>query len=278
MVNWGASLIRLHLRGMALAKASEQFRQSDVTTWAIVALVAAAVAVMGANLSALLPQSMLAGLHKTRIEGASVEQLRSQVADLRDASLALKRENDILKARFTLGEQQSNEVVRRVGALEVSVPLLLESYPGGFPVDRSSVTAAIGTDPVEVFETEGGSVVVRQRPLADVSAASANQPLPDLVAPINVAVAPSTTVYGVALGPAVAIGSAPDAWRDISMKLGPLLFGLAPVLAEESDSDEMRIVVGPIPQLAEASALCSRLERISVSCLPVPYMGTPLDY
>ena len=57
-----------------MAKASEQFRQSDVTTWGIVALVLSGIAVMGANVSALMPRDVLAGLHKTRLEGASVDQ------------------------------------------------------------------------------------------------------------------------------------------------------------------------------------------------------------
>lgn len=272
-------LIRPHLRGMALAKASEQFRQSDVTTWGIVALVLAGIAVMGANLSALLPYNVLSGLHKTRIEGASIEQLRSQVAELRTASQALKRDNDVLKARFALGEQQSNEVVRRVGALEVTVPQLLETYTASIPVDRSSVTSAIGSDePGLEYETDGGSVVVRQEPMPALALAPPTAPSQPLPAPVSVAVAPSTMPYGLALGPAIGVETAPEAWRDLSMKLGPLLFGLAPVLADQSDSTDKRIIVGPIDQLAEATALCSRLERISVACLPVPYAGTPLAY
>ncbi|MDN5850681.1 MAG: hypothetical protein L0H63_13765, partial [Nitrococcus sp.] len=62
-----------------MANASEQFRQSDVTRWAIVALVCAGLAVLAANVSALLPRSVLDGLHLTRLEGASVENLRSLV-------------------------------------------------------------------------------------------------------------------------------------------------------------------------------------------------------
>jgi len=88
-----------------LAKASEQFRQSDVTTWGIVALVFGAIAVLGANVSAVIPSSILGGLHKTRIEGASIDQLRLQVADLREASLQLKRDNTVLANRFALEEQ-----------------------------------------------------------------------------------------------------------------------------------------------------------------------------
>lgn len=260
-----------------MAKASEQFRQSDVTTWGIVALVLGAVAVMGANVSALMPQTLLAGLHKTRIEGASVDQLRSQVAQLRTEMQSLQRDNDVLTARFNLGEQQSSAVVRRVGALEVTLPNLLELSPGGIGIDRANLTSAIGGEPGTAFEADGGSVVVRQQPMAGLQPLMASQPLPAPVQQTATA-SPSATTYGIALGPAIAEAQAPEAWRDLDMKLGPLLFGLAPVLADESNGSNKRIVVGPISQLAEATALCGRLERISVACAPVPFTGTPLNY
>ncbi|WEK06047.1 MAG: hypothetical protein P0Y65_07270 [Candidatus Devosia phytovorans] len=262
-----------------MAKASEQFRQSDVTTWGIVALVMGGVAVMGANVSAIMPQGLLSGLHKTRVEGASVEQLRVQVGELREATQTLRRENTVLTERFNLGEQQSGEVVRRVGALEVSLPQIMESYvmASGPRIDPSS-TAAITADPATVFEADGGSVLVRQQPLLPMQAPASSQPLPAPIGDTAVTTLASPSGYGIAVGPAVAAEQAPNAWRDYSMKLGPLLFGLAPRLAEESSGDDMRIIAGPITQLAEATALCERLERISVACMPVPYTGTPLDY
>jgi hypothetical protein len=61
------------------------------------------------------------------------------------------------------------------------------------------------------------------------------------------------------------------------MKLGPLLFGLSPRLADEADSANKRIIVGPLNQLSEATALCGRLERVSISCMPMPFTGTPLE-
>lgn len=261
-----------------MAKASEQFRQSDVATWGIVALVMGGVAVMGANVSALLPQNLLAGLHKTRIEGASLEQLRMQVADLREATLNLRQENTILTERFNLGEQQSGEVVRRVGALEVTVPQILESAASSGPRIDPASTAAITADPALVFEADGGSVVVRQQPLLPTPGATPSQPLPAPIAETASSEVQGAGGYGIAVGPSLAAEQAPAAWRDYSMKLGPLLFGLAPRLAEESNSSDVRIVAGPIGQMAEASSLCARLDRISVACMPVPYTGTPLDY
>ena len=237
------------------------------------------IAVMGANVSALLPQGILAGLHKTRLEGASLDQLRMQVADLREEQIRLKRENSVLSARFALDEQHGNEITRRVGALEVSLPQLLESLPDGANIDRSNVTAAIGKDPGVAYEADGGSVVVHQRPMAEVQAPTpADQPLPALAEQVAAIAPPNQSDYGIALGPAIALAQAPEAWRDLTMKLGPLLFGLDPLLVEEANSGNQRIVVGPIHQLSEASALCARLERLSVSCLPMPFTGAPLAH
>ena len=255
-----------------MAKASEQFRQSDVTRWGIVALVLGGLAVMAANISAVIPQTVLAGMHKTRLDGASLDQLRAQVTQLREETERLRENNDTLSARFALEEQEGNEVTRRVGALEVSLPRLLEALPDGTNVDLSSVTAAIETQPSMVYEAEGGTVMVRQQPMAELQG---TQPLPEPVQQLAPLAQPSNVAYGVALGPAISTEQASSAWRDLSVKLGPLLLGMEPLLADEANSEQQRIVAGPIAQLSDATSLCTRLERISVSCLPTPYSGLP---
>ena len=257
---------------MTLAKASAQFRQSDVTSWAIVALVCGAIAVMGANVSAMIPSSVLGGLHKTRIEGASLDQLRLQVAELREQTTALQRENTVLTTRFALAEQQGNAVQQRVGSLEVSLPRLLELQPSSPAVDSAAVTASIGD--AQMFDAEGGSVTVRRQPMSGATS-PANQPLPDIVG-AGAPAAPNDTAFGMALGTAVPAEQALGAWNDLSLKLGPLLFGLSPLLTDAPEGSDKRIVVGPIANLSEVTALCGRLERISIACLPVPFTGTPL--
>ncbi|ODT81079.1 MAG: hypothetical protein ABS76_13370 [Pelagibacterium sp. SCN 64-44] len=256
-----------------MAKASEQFRQSDVVIWGLVALMAGALAVMSANVSALAPPSLLAALHQTRLEGASVNQLRQDVADLRRETQRLSRASEQLNTRFDLAEETGNTTARRVGALEVTLPQLAESQRIGQLVDRSLTTAGIGEGQGVSFPTEGGSVTIRQQPLA-----VGGQPEPAPLAPREAALTlPSGQSYGIALGAAIDAEAAPQAWRDLSMKLGPLLFGLTPHLAESSDGAARRIVVGPIPQLSEASAICARLERLEVSCQPMPFAGEPLN-
>ncbi|WP_108398938.1 SPOR domain-containing protein [Devosia submarina] len=254
-----------------MARASEQFRQSDAALWGVVALVSCAIAVMGANVSALIPSSVLGGLHRTRIEGASLEQLRLQVADLRQQSVELKRENAQLLTRFALEEQQNNEVVQRVGALEVSLPRIMEAMPEGGGIDRSTITSSIGEEPPLVFDADGGSVAIRQRPMQEAQPGPAEQPLPDQIAAL-----PSTNDFAVALGAPVAPEQAEAAWRDLSMKLGPLLFGLSPHVVDDG-AGRQQIVLGPLPQRAEAAALCMQVERVSISCMPTQLVGTPLQ-
>ncbi len=262
-----------------MAKASEQFQQSDVTTWAIVALVCGAMAVFGANVSAMVPQGALAELHKTRIEGGSLDQLRRDVVDLNAETARLRREGNTLANRFALQEEAGNEVTQRVGALEISLPKLMEPVVAVADIDRSSLTASITDDDAVTFEADGGSVSVRQQPMQlSGTPAGSDQPMPGLVANTSRLAVPDETAFGIALGPNVTADNATAAWSDLSLKLGPLLFGLSPLLVDQADSDEKRILVGPINRLTEATSLCTRLERVSISCMPMPFGGTPLVF
>lgn len=262
-----------------MAKASEQFRQSDVTIWGIIALASVGLAVFGSNVSYLMPQSIIGGLHQPRVAGASIETLRLQVSDLREETTRLKRENELLVTRFSMQERSSNEVTRRVGALEDTMPHLLEAQAMGSSVDRTTYTSSIGTNQTLTFEAEGGSVSVRQSAMPQAAAAPTNvqQPLPSPVTPQVALAVPNENAYGIAIGAAVPFEQTITLWNDLTTKLGPLLFGLSPLLVDEANGDDKRIVVGPIEQLAEARALCQRFERVSISCIPMPYTGTPLS-
>ncbi|KKB09698.1 hypothetical protein VE26_07475 [Devosia chinhatensis] len=241
--------------------------------WGITALFCAGLAVFGSNASLLVPQGVIAGLHQPRVAGATIENLRRDVAALREDTTRLRNENQILLSRFALQEKSGTDVVRRVGALEVSVPLMLESAPGRAAVDRSVTTSSIGAGETMTFETEGGSVAVRQTSMPPAGAA---QPLP---APVPSAANPALAapnVYGVALGTALPVSDAALFWNDLNVKFGPLLLGLAPLTSGQSDAATTRLVAGPVDDLAAARRLCERFERVSVACQPMPYDGTPL--
>lgn len=240
------------------------------------------MAVFGSNIALLVPQSIIGGLHQPRVAGASIETLRLQVSELREETNRLKRENELLVSRFALQERSGNDITRRVGALEVTVPQMLEAMPVGTPVDRSLFTSSIGSNETLTFDADGGSVAVRQSALPEALPAESadpavQQPLPAIVAPQVAIAMPNENAYGIAVGAAVPFDEAPALWSDLTLKLGPLLFGLAPLLVDEANGDDKRIVVGPIAELEEARALCQRFERVSIACIPMPYTGTPLS-
>lgn len=251
-----------------MALLSEQFQQSDVTVWGIAALVAAGIAVVGANVAGLVPTSALVALHSPKNEAVSMAQLRQQVLELRTETAQLRRQNEVLNTRFSLQEQTGNEVIRRVGALEVSMPTLAELRPNTTPVDRTVTTASIGANSAQQFDADGGTVVVRQSPMP--------QPLP---APIQTASAASGAQvgYAVTVGASFLRGEGAAQWRDLEARLGSLVIDMKPLLTEAASASQQRIVLGPLAQLADARDLCQRLEQMEIPCSPTSYVGTALS-
>ncbi len=247
---------------------SEQFQQSDVTVWGIAALVCAGLAVIGANVSGLVPSSALNALHSPRNDAASLTQLRQQVAELRVETAQLRRQNDVLTTRFSLQEQSGNEVVRRVGALEVSMPTLAELRPAQGSIDRSVTTASIGTNVGQQLPADGGTVVVHQSPL--------QQPLPAPIAGPSAA-SGAKVGYAVAIGSSFAAGQAATQWHDLEVRLGSLVIDMSPLVTDGTGSNQQRLIVGPITQMSEARDFCQRLEQMEIACMPTSYAGAPIN-
>jgi hypothetical protein len=257
-----------------LAKPGDQFRASDITFWGVFALVTWTVAVLGANVSAFIPDAILGGLHASRLDGASFNQLRGQVAELeRDAAL-LRQENTVLLQRFALNEQASGEVTRRVGALELTVPQVLDALSARGPGIDTGTTASTGTTPPTTFDVEGGSVSYTTTPMSAVETpqATINQPMPDAILPIT----PDSDAFGIALGPPIDADEGETAWRSMNDKVGTLLLGLGPLLANVEGTSGKRLVVGPIASESDARQLCGHMAKVGIACASVPFIGTPL--
>ena len=257
---------------MGLAKAADQFRASDVTLWGVVALSCWGFAVLAANVSSLVPSSVLAGLHASRLDGGTVNQLRSQVSGLEQETERMRRENDLLLQRFTVAEMASGDVTRRVGALEVSVPQLLERVATAPRIDPS-MTGSVTGGPVLSFDAEGGSVSVQQRPLIPM-----DDSRPDVAA---VAAARSGPVadpqaFGLALGFPVDLGDAEAEWQSLTARVGTLLLGLGPLVAPADASAGQQIIAGPLASRGEAEQLCDRMDRVGIPCVPVAFTGEAL--
>ncbi|MBK8083462.1 MAG: hypothetical protein IPK28_06250 [Devosia sp.] len=293
-----------------MAKAADQFRSSDVTVWGIVALVAWGVAVLSANLSALVPASVYGALHASRLEGSTLNQLRANVATLEAEAARMQRDNGELLRRFALSEESTGEITRRVGALEISLPALIESQyaalepepvpqavdptptgaidpapsaaidppaevapPAPEPIDTTA-TAAIGSKPI-TFEVDGGLVMVQQRPLIPGSDEVKLRLVP-VETPMPAELTPSGGTIGLALGFPVRPEDAEARWQEMQSLAGTMLIGMSPVLGEAEGPGGKRLVAGPVLDRASALELCDRFSRQGVPCETVPFTGDPL--
>lgn len=254
----------------AVAKAADQFRSSDVTVWGLVALATWTVAVLAANISGVIPSSAFAALHASRLEGGTVNQVRLQVADLQSESDRMRRENNLLLQRLALAEEARGDVARRLGALEISLPRLAERIPETAPIDNSA-TASIGGGRPMSFDAEGGTVIVEQKPLVGLQPGETFDPLAQS-APPPVA---DGKAFGVAVGFPVAATDAEAQWQQLLAKVGTLLIGLWPVLAE-GEGDAIQIVAGPVDTESQATELCARLDKVGIPCTPASFAGEPL--
>jgi len=140
-----------------LSNSSQQVAQRDITAWGIAALVCGALAVFAASVGGMMPEAAVSALHATRGQSGSLAQLRADVAQARAAANAAVNANRTLQARFDLIDRRSTEVMRRVVAVEQSVPLLIEALPVDSDIDRSLLTASIGPGAArQPQEIEGG--------------------------------------------------------------------------------------------------------------------------
>lgn len=269
---WG-----LHLAGQA------DFRAGDVTVWGMITLGIWAVAVLGANVSGVVPQSVFAAFHASRLDGGTLNQLRGQVATLEQEASRMRRENNQLQQRFAMNEEAAGAVTRRLGALEVSVPKLLETQRIALSAPQSidpTATGSITDGKVLSFEVEGGSVAVQQKPMSPSGEPRFSVvPLDDSI-PAEIqrlaAADPTQPPLGVALGFPVSATDAEASWQDLLARAGEVLNGLSPLLSMPDATGARRIIAGPaIDQLA-AQELCSRLDAVGTPCEPAPFTGDPM--
>lgn len=259
-----------------MAKAADQFRPADVTLWGITALGIWAVAILGANLSGLIPASVYGALHASRLEGSTLNQMRSQVATLEEETSKMKRDNTQLLQRFSMNEEAAGAVTQRVGALEVSVPKLLErAAEAKTPATiDTTTTGSITAGKTLTFEADGGTVAVQQRPLVPGSNEVKLKVVP-LTAPMPLVI-PDGSAPGIALGFPVQADTAEAQWQELLAQVGTMLVGLSPVLADKDGTDGKVIIAGPMVDRASAIELCARLDRAGVPCEPTSYAGQPV--
>jgi len=251
--------------------------RTDISCWGIAALACGAVAVLAANLSFLLPAQTLGGLHTPYRENGSFSHIRTQLAELEQDRNRIAGDYRRLVTRFNMLHDDSNEAIRRLAAVEMSLPLLIEALPLESDIDRSLLTASITETAGEIYELAGGAMVVRYSALFDDALPLPRQPLPPPLAPEIVAEPePETQLLGIAVGDPVRRETAQTAYTAVRAIAGSLLLDTAPLLADSEQTELTRIVFGPFPGPSSAQALCSRLIRLDLPCEITPYRGRPL--
>lgn len=267
-----------------MSKPVERYRQSDVNFWGIAAIAACGIAMTATSLPALLPNQVFTALHTSRLNGASVNSLRAQMATLEEENAKLRIDTAQLITRLGLAEKDRGTITQRVGALENTVPVLMEQIPPGNTIDASIVTSSTGKA-TESATITGGSVEISRTPLypdssdfrapeTELSAAptpTATQEMPELKTDLPSLERFSSEQYGIAVGGTVTVNEAYVSWIDLRNKVGALLIGMEPILS--SGNSGYHIVAGPVDRIARAEELCGYVERAGLQCLPVPYSG-----
>ena len=400
-----------------MAQSADQFRRSDVVLWGTVAAVACAAALISANIAAIAPQGMLAGLHNSRVVNDEAAGLASELAAVGGSNgnllklagaqqqmqtaqqqmqsaeqqmrktqqqmLATEQQLSASQDRIRILQQQSQSAATtldsRLAALEKTVaangaqltslqttlPRRVETLMFDKP-DSSLVTGSIAT-PAATFVAPGTApapmeasaqakpaqpmpaAVPPPAAIATAPAVTARAAAPAIAAPppaspggpqwISVAAlpafstpstldakasagvptaAPASPPYpmaprpaevaahdapsamavastagsitpaahrpktdvkaiGIAIGNPVTADSALANWQQIAGTVGVLLVGTSPLLADDPSGAGKVLVAGPLPGIAAATALCGKIEAASISCVPMPYVGTGLN-
>jgi len=274
-----------------------KFEQEDLRNWGLIAVASVTLMVMISSASAILPSKFINTLRETRENGGTINQLQAELTAIKLEFSTMKRESSITGTRITLSEETGTKFSRRVRALESSIPMLLEALPADADIDRSLITASINAANGEEIIVNDGELKVSRSDLFDINAASNQMPvdvfqqeLPEMVdGGINLATVPdeitlegpmvevSSTEFGLIIGPNIKSLDGNLAWEQYKAKIGTLLLGLEPrLLPVPNDSSRMRLMAGPLTDMAEALTLCLQISRAGLDCEASGFGGTEL--
>jgi hypothetical protein len=111
---------------------------------------------------------------------------------------------------------------------------------------------------------------------AAIPAAGPAAAAPAVAAARSAPVVPAEPAVGIAVGAPVEPARAFAAWQDLAARIGVLLVGTSPVLAENSGGGEV-LVAGPIESIATANRLCKEIVAAGIACKPVSYAGARIS-
>ncbi|WP_424981252.1 hypothetical protein [Maritalea sp. S77] len=168
-----------------------QFKQSDMRLWGLVAIASLTVMLVFSSASLLIPKGWNNMFKETPDNLGTVAQMQAELRGIRMEFAAMKRQTNVTDNRLNLGEESNTFVSRRVRALESSIPILLEALPPGAQLDKSLITASINeANGEEIIRLDEDLKVARSYlfenlPLAESTPPELKQDLPEIVADID---------------------------------------------------------------------------------------------
>ncbi len=123
--------------------------------------------------------------------------------------------------------------------------------------------------PPQAAESAAGQVPL---PPVRVAEAPANEPAAEPPPPAK-------DEFGIDLGGAHSIEALRIHWAALKANYGPLLVGLHPLAMQyprHPSGVAYRLVVGPLPDAAEAAHLCARFPTLRTGCHPAKFIGAQL--
>jgi len=256
----------------------DKIKVSDIGIFGVLALATGAFAVLSANIPSFVSPKLSTIMHSNIYNGASFEQMQAQVAQLQTSNRKMAQEYKRMSTMIELAQQGQGEATRRIGAMESSLPLLLEAIPPGTQIDTSISTASIDENGKKI-EGNGGYAIVSNTAIEGTIEPKA-QPIPQEIIiqeKLEKTVAKTKIIangeFGIALGNEIKSVDAIVSWKDIELKVGTLLLGLKPILSDIDENGNQKLIVGPIENYAQAEQLCTRMTRVGISCLPMAYEG-----
>lgn len=144
-------------------------------------------------------------------------------------------------------------------------PLAMPGVTGSIGGWSPSTAAAPIAEPPPAAKLETRDVPAAPKPVA---ALPAEEPAPP-------AQTPGKAEYGIDLGSARDMDALRQRWSTIKANLGPLLTGLQPVAVRDHrpGKTDLRLVVGPMPNLAAARQVCTRFAASNVACHAAKFDG-----
>jgi hypothetical protein len=216
------------------------------------------------------------------VRDADIENRR-----LTDQLRNLSEDRDRLLARMTVLERNYEDVTGSIGKLNnPPKPPLPELNPAP-PAPPVAVApppevAPVASIPAAVPERAAPAAPAQPAPPpAQAAIAPAPPPQQAVAAPAEPALdgTPARTEFGVDLGGAPNLAALRNAWERIRRTHSSSLEGLRPVIGIRDGRGgqvELRLVVGPIGNAANAAKLCATLAMAGLSCQPTTFDGQRL--